>query len=66
MWKLRYTFKQALEFVQKKRPKVDPNFGFLLEGSKDFEQYFFPKSPHKLLLKKPPEDSFNMDFDCDQ
>ena len=40
--------------VQKKRPKVDPNFGFLMEGSKNFEQYFFPKGPHKLLIKKAP------------
>lgn len=39
MWKRKYTFEEAMEFVRSKRGFIDPNLGFvgqLMELSKKF------------------------------
>lgn len=33
VWKLGISFEEALAIVRTNRPKIDPNFGFMLEGS---------------------------------
>lgn len=40
VWKLKISFMRALDMVKQRRPKVDPNFGFLMRGLHDFERHF--------------------------